>query len=569
MANSFPVRPNTPYLFVSYSHADSNQVLPDLKLLEEQGVHYWYDDSIRSGSDWQNEIALAIQESIGFLCFISEHYLNSRHCLNELNFSIGSQKGILPIYLKQMTLPPGLQLSIGSIQGLIRQPEDMQKYQKRLISDASQLAGTLISKTAESTLENQTHDVRWASDFSNTDLTKIEEAENAATVTTLLLEPFRSLSSSDEGSFLAEGMTEDLTMFLSRNPDIQVVNVEKNVSQDTQKTSDLVSKHQAHYIFSGSVSLVTGKLQMRAKLIDAITKITVWTEQFRREVEDIFEVQGDLIRALADIIGPAIWHSEGQRMARQNANDLRSWELTHRAIYEQFNGFSRETSQEAERLARRAIEIDPSYALASSTLALVLANRVMQCLAGALENELLAEALELSERATMLDPRDPRILTGSSVVAVAAGDIDMALRYSRKSLEYDTSVGAVGFLGLILIMRGDFDEGIELTEREIERAPDSNRLYLSLSNIGMAYIGKNEFSIAEQYLLDAMALHPQYHMNLTELSVCQAMLDRESDARRSIEKLKKMEPDITLETICQQLQWQGDSFIEHLQRIWQ
>ena len=562
------MRPDKPYIFVSYAHADSQQVLQDLNILKASEVPFWYDDSIRSGSDWQDEIALAIQDSIGVLCFISGHFLDSRHCMNELNFSIGSQKNIFPVYLDMLQLPPGLQLSIGNIQGLVRDPNNLQRYEERLAVDAMQFANRVSNREATppraANASDHARNVGWATKFSSNEMAEIESADNAAKVTTLLIEPIRAISKSDEGDFLAEGMTEDLTMFLQRNPDVQVISADR----EDRSSEELARQHRAQYIFSGSIALRGERLQMRAKLVDCQTQVTVWTEQFMREASDLFEVQGEVIRSLANVVGPAIWHSEGQRTARQDPSDLRAWELVHRAIFEQFNGYSRDTSTRAEALARRAIAIDPDYALGVSTLALILGNRVIQCMAGDQEDAVIAEALALSDQATVLAPRDARILTGSSVVAVAAGDLETALRYSRKSLEHDTSVGAVGFLGLILIMYGEYDEGIELTQREIDRAPDSNRLYLSLGNIGMAYLGKQDYVQAKQYLLDSLALHPHSHMNLINLAVCHQLMGETEDAQRAIRKMQGLEPDITLATLQKHLAWQGEVFMKGLNTLW-
>lgn len=388
-------------------------------------------------------------------------------------------------------------------------------------------------------------------------------------ITTLLIEPIRSLSTDSSSRFLAEGMTEDLIMHLSRNPDIRVVTVAQTAIQNPQNNQGLDDKPPAQYILTGSVAIEGESILLRSKLIDAETNITIWTDKLRRAVKEASEVQSEIVTALTDLVGPIIWQAEGDRIAGEDPKNLSAWEFVHRAIYVQFHGYSRETSQLAESLVRRGIKINPSYALGHSTLGLILANRVMQCLSDDDEKSVMDEALAFSDRAIVLNPRDTRILTGASVVAAAAGNHNLAVRYSRKSVELDTSVGAFGFLGLLMIMQGDFEEGINLTEKEMQLTPNSNRRYLSLSNIGMAYIGIGDYEKAQDYLVDSLSLHPNYHMNLINLAVCQSLLKNSSEASKTIRKMRKLEPGIKLESVKKQRLWLGKHYLKSLDEVWE
>src|SRR6478609_1127848 len=69
-----------PYVFVCYSHADSERVYADLVWLRECGFNIWYDEGISPGSRWRDEAASAIERASAFLFYISPGSAESPHC---------------------------------------------------------------------------------------------------------------------------------------------------------------------------------------------------------------------------------------------------------------------------------------------------------------------------------------------------------------------------------------------------------------------------------------------------------------------------------------------------------
>ena len=69
-----------PYIFVSYSHKDSERVWPIIARLQAGRFRFWYDDGINPGTEWDANIASHIKNCSFFLVFISENYLASENC---------------------------------------------------------------------------------------------------------------------------------------------------------------------------------------------------------------------------------------------------------------------------------------------------------------------------------------------------------------------------------------------------------------------------------------------------------------------------------------------------------
>ena len=109
---------NEPYIFLSYSHADEEAALKILSDLNKIGYRVWYDDGITPGTEWDINIARHIKECSFFIALISDNYLNSSNCRDELNYVRDLDKPRLLIYLENVELPDEMQMRLGRLQAL-------------------------------------------------------------------------------------------------------------------------------------------------------------------------------------------------------------------------------------------------------------------------------------------------------------------------------------------------------------------------------------------------------------------------------------------------------------------
>ena len=534
------------YIFISYPHTSLDTVLSDARWLESQQVQLWHDGGLRGGVDWQNEIATAIQNSAAVMCYISEEFLLSQHCLNELSFSVGCNKPMIPVFESEARLSPGMQLSLGRTQSLFKYQLSEHDFKEQVL-EAIALAldranGREVPGQSKDAVESL---VAWSSNFrSNAADVQAMSREKCS----LVIEPFVELSNADEDSFIAESMTEDLNTFLSRNPDIDVVNL--SVAEQAGDVIEAAARLGVQYLVRGGLAIRGEKMQLRAKLVDVNSRITLWSERYVRSAQDLFELQGDLIRDLAGVIGPAIWHSEGQRISRQNPNSLKVWELIHEANYVQFNMYRRETADEAEALTRQALSMDPDYAVGLATLAQILANKITFCLSDDPKRD-MAEASELASRALALAPHDPRVMLFAGVLQGTTGNLSGGIHLAQASAEIDPAVGALGFLGILLIFTGQPGEGIKLIKEELAHDPRSGRRFLSLNNLAMGYMAMGEKSLAKTSLEEALALHPRSHMTYLSYALCLEEMGDRVGAVSALRQVQVIEPSIPMQRYIQ------------------
>jgi Tol biopolymer transport system component len=125
-----------PYIFVSYSHEDSDVVYPELQWLKDQGFHIWYDEGISPGHEWRTELGNAIEGCNLFLYFVSPLSVASEHCQREVNYAMDQKKPLLVVHLVETELPTGLGMSLSSIQAIMRHELSDLDYRVKLVTCA-------------------------------------------------------------------------------------------------------------------------------------------------------------------------------------------------------------------------------------------------------------------------------------------------------------------------------------------------------------------------------------------------------------------------------------------------
>lgn len=106
------------YIFISYAHKDKKEVYPIIDKLLNDGFRVWYDDGIDPRTEWDENIAKHIEECGYFIPFISENYLKSSNCKDELNFARDLDKDRFLVYLENVNLPSGMNMRLSRLQNI-------------------------------------------------------------------------------------------------------------------------------------------------------------------------------------------------------------------------------------------------------------------------------------------------------------------------------------------------------------------------------------------------------------------------------------------------------------------
>jgi dienelactone hydrolase len=123
-----------PYVFVCYAHDDAEIVYPEILWLRDQGINIWYDEGIIPGAEFPERLGKAILGARLVLFYISPDSVSSRHCRDEVYFGIDQDTPILASHIAKTEMPPGLALSTGTTQALMRHEMRQKDYRKKLLA---------------------------------------------------------------------------------------------------------------------------------------------------------------------------------------------------------------------------------------------------------------------------------------------------------------------------------------------------------------------------------------------------------------------------------------------------
>jgi DNA-binding beta-propeller fold protein YncE len=120
--------PEGQYVFVSYARADRAIVYPELARIMSLGVRVWFDQGIEPGNEWPDQVAAALAGAAAVVVMITPEAATSRYVRNEVNLAVARAIKVLSVHLAPTVLPPGLELQLGSIQGVMAWQLDEPSY---------------------------------------------------------------------------------------------------------------------------------------------------------------------------------------------------------------------------------------------------------------------------------------------------------------------------------------------------------------------------------------------------------------------------------------------------------
>lgn len=121
-----PYKGEEAYIFISYSHRNM-KALQIVEQLQSDGYRVWYDEGIDPGTEWDENIAMHVRNCFYFIALLSEDYINSSNCKDELNYARDLGKRRLLIYLQNVQLPAGMQMRLSRLQAIHKYTYDSEK----------------------------------------------------------------------------------------------------------------------------------------------------------------------------------------------------------------------------------------------------------------------------------------------------------------------------------------------------------------------------------------------------------------------------------------------------------
>src|SRR6184192_1467407 len=215
--------------------------------------------------------------------------------------------------------------------------------------------------------------------------------------------PFDNLSRDPDNAFFAEGVQDEILTRLAKVADLKVIarTSTQRFKSAPENLPDIAKQLGALNILEGSVQKVNDQVRVTVQLINAMTNSHLWAEIYDRKLTDIFAVESDIAKMIADTLQAKLTGSEKQMMAAQPTTDTEAYELYHKgkSLWEKRSG---DNIPKAIAYYEQAIVRDPNYALAYAGLA--KAYVLLPFYAGADRLGAFSKAKDAALKALRLDP---------------------------------------------------------------------------------------------------------------------------------------------------------------------
>jgi TolB-like protein/class 3 adenylate cyclase/Tfp pilus assembly protein PilF len=293
--------------------------------------------------------------------------------------------------------------------------------------------------------------------------------------------PFVNLSNDPEQEYFADGITEDLTVDVSRIEGAVVIarNSAFAYKGQTLDPKKIGRELGVRYVLQGSVRRAGSQIRINAVLIDAETDTQLWAERFDRDIGDLFAVQNEITVRIARALQSQMAIAESRRsVAHPDALD---YILRGRA--QLTKPISPENYNEAIGYFESALELDPQSAEAAAWLANLLAVRALDELTP-FPNDDLHRARQLAAHALAAAPNNPmshyaraQVLRAESRCADAIPEYEAAIALDRSRAPAYAHIGWCKFLtGSVDGVIPYFEQAIRLSPHEPGIAPWYGRL---------------------------------------------------------------------------------------------
>jgi adenylate cyclase len=362
--------------------------------------------------------------------------------------------------------------------------------------------------------------------------------------------PFQNMSGDPEQEYFTDGMVEDIITALSRFKSLFVIARNSSFTYKGKAVDirQVGRELGVRYVLEGSVRKASNRLRISGQLIDASTGGHLWADHFDGVLEDVFDLQDRVTSSVVGTIAPKLEQAEIERVRGKGAADLAAYDLMLRA-QSIIRNWWREDLEQAMRLLRRAIEIDPNDARVLAYLATCCWVYVAQGNCHR-DHPLVADATEMARRALDLDPKDSEVAgIASYFIGLWGGDLDGGIALGEKAIALNpNNAEAWRITALLYGYRGDFEKGVEY-QRRAERFNPMDSGWNGQIGYVIAHFGVGAHDQVIDWTQRILRDWPNAAPALRYRAASLALLGRVVEAHEVVARILRQTPGYTIEDV--------------------
>ncbi len=288
---------------------------------------------------------------------------------------------------------------------------------------------------------------------------------------------FENQSGAKEDEYFRDGITEDIVTELSKIAQLEIFpRSEMLAFRDKSVTALQVGQQlDAGYVLEGSIRRAGNRVRITAQLVEVSTRHSIWAERYDRQLEDVFAIQEEIARSIAQALRITLTPQEEKTIARRPTENPQAYDFYLRGR----SYARRENLDYGLQMFEQAIQLDPNFALAHAGIAHLcgLVYEIRQ------QNpKWIERGLAACDRATALAPDLPEVLVARARICYAQKKYEEAALLSWRAIERKPDCeGAWNMLGRAYFASDRNEEAAALTERALEANGDDYNTYIPFS----------------------------------------------------------------------------------------
>ncbi len=289
---------------------------------------------------------------------------------------------------------------------------------------------------------------------------------------------FENQSGSKEDEYFRDGITEDIVTEISKIGQLDIFPRSEMVAfRDKAVTAQQVAQQLgAQYVLEGSIRRSGNRVRITAQLVEASTRHSVWAERYDRQMEDVFTIQEEIARSIAQALRITLTPQEEKIIARRPTENPLAYDFYLRGK----NYTRRYYTDYALQMFEQAIQLDPKFALAHAGIAQVcgLTYELRER-----NPQLIERGMAACDKAVALAPDQPEVLVARARLFYAQKKYEDAIVLVMQAIERKPDCdGAWSILGRAYFAAGRYKEAAAVVDKAIEGNGDDYNVYSPFIN---------------------------------------------------------------------------------------
>jgi TolB-like protein/Tfp pilus assembly protein PilF len=322
--------------------------------------------------------------------------------------------------------------------------------------------------------------------------------------------PFENLSSDKENAYFAEGIQDEILTRLSKIADLKVISrtSTQNYKSAPKNLREVAKQLGVAHILEGSVQKSGDAVRVNVQLIKAATDSHLWSDTFDRKLTDVFSVESEVSKAIADQLQAKLTGHEEEVIAAKPTDNPQAYDAYLRGIaYTLKTGFTPANSLGAQKYLKEAVRLDPKFALGWALLSYVDASGYL--------TQSLQPTVALREEA--------RAAAGTAVTLQP---------------DLGEAVFATGFYHYACLK--DYDTAVSYLEKAYQLLPNNSRIPQALAYVERR---RGNWEKSDAYFNEAEKLDPRNVSLLSQHARSYVCLRRFPEALTKLEQILNITPD--------------------------